>query len=420
MTGKVQYKITIKTPAISESSYGLEFGKSWLSVDQNEILNERPINPENFTDGVLQNFAHQETEKHVGITPNFMIRQGRLVKSKISGVSIVADSYEGISNEVRNTGEYRSMSKSGEVFAQTMPNGVFDVLDQQVNSYIFKRKRGRVSIYLSQQPYGKSYISSKQATISSQIVRGNNNVVQLVSMQDSSILKINGLRANITINDKNDILNSYLKFGVDQMSLIDAMDNIQLRDFGIVPEQDYSEIRVGSTLFPIDRRKKILVGLKFGAGISFLQEDEYKINHSTGEIFISKEVADVAYQRIDLQLTMKRIVKKPDDNGNIVDVEENFSFVDANSNSGSAYAVVAMYSVAPMTYFGDDADYVQKIDIVSENDEIVLLDVDTYDTQVSNFTLSDKRIMLDTGTWDSVKKIFSVSHNHSFLRTPSK
>jgi hypothetical protein len=53
-----------------------------------------------------------------------------------------------------------------------------------------------------------------------------------------------------------------------------------------------------------------------------------------------------------------------------------------------------------MTYFGDDADSINKIDIVSENDEIVLLDVDTYDTSVSNFTLSDKRLLLDTGTWD--------------------
>ena len=116
MTGKVQYSITIKTPAISESQYGLEFGKQWVNVDSNEILNERPINPENFTDGVLQNFAHSESPKHVSISPNFMIRQGRLVKSKISGISIVGSSEQTTADGVKNIGEYKSIKSKYQTF----------------------------------------------------------------------------------------------------------------------------------------------------------------------------------------------------------------------------------------------------------------------------------------------------------------
>ena len=78
------------------------------------------------------------------------------------------------------------------------------------------------------------------------------------------------------------------------------MDNILLKNFGIVPESDYEEIRVGSTLFPIDRSSSVLVGLKFGAGISFLSPEQYKINYQTGEILITKEGADLAYRNIDL------------------------------------------------------------------------------------------------------------------------
>ena len=110
MTGKISYKITVKTPAISEASYGLEFGKSLVGVDSNEILNERPINPENFTDGVLQNFSHTESAKHIVVNPNFMIRQGKLVKSKISGVSIVGESKDKIPPEVLLMGEYKNMA----------------------------------------------------------------------------------------------------------------------------------------------------------------------------------------------------------------------------------------------------------------------------------------------------------------------
>lgn len=418
MTGKISYKITVKTPAISEASYGLEFGKSLVGVDSNEILNERPINPENFTDGVLQNFSHTESAKNIGVNPNFMIRQGKLVKSKISGVSIVGESKDKIPPEVLLMGEYKNMASRQSVFVSSMPNGVFDVLDSAVNQYVFKRHKGRVHIYLSEQPYGKSYIQSNLPSISQQVIRTGSYVHQLVGIQKTNILDINGLVAGVNIKTKDDVLNQYLKFGIDQMALVDAMDNIELRNFGIVPEQDYAEIRVGQTLFPIDKQSDVLVGIKFGAGITFLQPDTYSINYSTGEIHIPKEVADLAYQNIDLSLTMKRMVKKPDANGNIIEVEEDFSFVDANSNSGSVYQILALYSIAPMTYFGDDADSINKIDIVSENDEIVLLDVDTYDTSVSNFTLSDKRLLLDTGTWDQVKKTFSVSRNHSFLRTP--
>lgn len=419
MTGKVQYSISIKTPPISEASYGLEFGKQWVGVEQNQILNERPINPENFTDGVLQNFSHSETVKHIGITPNFMIRQGRLVKSKISGIQIVGRNDINIDQEVKNLGEYKQISSQYNMFVQQLPTNVFDVVDQSINSYVFKRVKGRVSIYLSESPYGKQYIQSNLPSIRSSVVRVGDYVHQMVGIKDTAILYINGIKYPALINQKQDIVDQYARFGIDQMQLIDAMDNIHLRDFGIVPEQDYEEIRVGQTLFPIDGDKTIIVGIKFGAGISFLDRDKYSINYSTGEIFIPKQQAEDAYKSIDLQLTRKRKVKKPDANGNIVEIEENFSFVDANNSSGSAYSVVALYNIAPMTYFGDDDDQMSKLDIVQENDEVVLLDVDTYDTSVSNFTLQDKRLLLDTGTWDQVNKVFSVSHNHSFLRTPS-
>ena len=419
MTGKVQYSITIKTPAISESQYGLEFGKQWVNVDSNEILNERPINPENFTDGVLQNFAHSESPKHVSISPNFMIRQGRLVKSKISGISIVGSSEQTTADGVKNIGEYKSIKSKYQTFVSQMPNNVFDVVDQQINSYVFKRIKGRVYIYLSESPYSKQYVSSMLPEMQSQIVRTDNDIHHIVGIKDTSILYINGLKANVPIITKSDIIYQHSNFGIDQMQLIDAMDNIQLKHFGIVPEQDYEEIRVGTTLFPIDRNKTVVVGIKFGSGISFLNPGQYSINYSTGEVLIQKEVADNAYKNIDLQLTRKRKIKKPDANGNIIEAEEDFQFIDANNNSGQAYSILALYSIAPMTYFGDDSDYIQKTDIVQESDEIVLLDVDTYDRQVSNFTLSDKRLMLDTGTWDQVEKVFQVQHNHSFLRAPS-
>ena len=45
-----------------------------------------------------------------GVNPNFMIRQGKLVKSKISGVSIVGESKDKIPPEVLLMGEYKNMA----------------------------------------------------------------------------------------------------------------------------------------------------------------------------------------------------------------------------------------------------------------------------------------------------------------------
>ena len=67
-------------------------------------------------------------------------------------------------------------------------------------------------------------------------VRVDGSVYQICGIKTTSILSINGLTANATILSKDDILKSFVKFGIDEMSLIDAMDNIKLRDFGIVPE----------------------------------------------------------------------------------------------------------------------------------------------------------------------------------------
>lgn len=103
-----------------------------------------------------------------------------------------------------------------------------------------------------------------------------------------------------------------------------------------------------------------------------------------------------------------------------VTVEVDTSIVNSNENANSVYSIVAFYDIAPAVYFGMQSEVVDKMEAVDHNDKVVLLDVDTYDTTVSNFTLSDKRMMMHTGTWDSTNKVFSVQQDHSFFRVPAK
>lgn len=248
-------------------------------------------------------------------------------------------------------------------------------------------------IHESASPYNISYLDSETLLNFQNTYRDYDYTYTFVGLNNTNILNINGIRMKKNPETIQDVLDSHIKYGIEPVNLLDGFDAIELKTFGIVPESDYDEIRVGTTYYPVSSYDPIIVGLKFGAGIAFLHPNQYKIYHSTGEIVISKEEVDLAYQNIDMSFLLTHKVKqiKKDLLGNIVfeadgktpvyeEVDEEFSFIDANQNSGSLYEVVALYDTAPMTYYGTGDFTINKLDIVDHNDNIVLLDVDTYDT----------------------------------------
>lgn len=83
MTNKITYTIEIQTKPVENASTGLSFGASAFSPEQSPVLNQRPINATNFSDGVLDSFITNETDKHLEISSNFLIRQGMLVRNHI-------------------------------------------------------------------------------------------------------------------------------------------------------------------------------------------------------------------------------------------------------------------------------------------------------------------------------------------------
>lgn len=433
MTKKISYKLTLKSEELSNINTGLAFGNSAYNPEIAPVLQVREVNPTNFIDGIVNAYDVNETDRHVELSSNYLIKQGRLVKNKISGICLNGEKSAQFLDEIKYLGDYRQFANGKtNTYATRIHEDSYDIQDGSVEAFVFRRKRGRISIYKSALPYELNYVNNVQDNFLYTFKHNDYNYA-MVHLDTVNIMKLNGLTYDAKFTKPSDFINSFVQFGIKQADAIDACDNIRLRDFGIVPEQDPEYIRVGTTFFPIDTSSNIMIGIRFGAGIKFLSSSEYEINGSTGTISIHKDIIANAYSNLDISFNTKRTeVQKrwvkssdplapfPGGSWQDVTVEVDTSIVNSNENANSVYSIVAFYDIAPAVYFGMQSEVVDKMEAVDHNDKVVLLDVDTYDTTVSNFTLSDKRMMMHTGTWDSTNKVFSVQQDHSFFRVPAK